>query len=222
MRTSFKLGLSLIFLSHALTGHAQTPQKQLRFDFSGFVGYRSAASFTGPEPEATPTDVTTPLITPKVVVDPSPSYGVSFGARINELDLIEVRWARMNTTMRLEQNFLTTFQQNVIVDQYHGDFTHEYIVEDWPFNVRPYIMASIGATHYSGSATRNFTRFSFGIGGGFKLFVNRNVGFRIQGEWLPIFIDPEVAIACGAGCVMRIRTQAASQAEFAVGPIIRF
>jgi hypothetical protein len=222
LRTLFKIGLALIFFSNALTGYAQTAPGPLRFDFSGFLGYRTSVSFTGPEPEVTPTDASTPFVTPKVVLDPSPSYGLSFGARINELDLIELRWSRMNTTMRLEQNFLTTFQQNVIVDQYHGDFTHEYIVENWPLQVRPYIMASIGATHVSGSVTRNFTRFSFGIGGGFKVFFNRNVGFRIQGEWLPIVVDPEVAIACGAGCVLRIRTQAASQGEFAVGPIIRF
>ena len=199
----------------------------MRFDFSALAGYRTSVTFTGPEEteEATPTDPATPatpLVTPKVVIDPSPSYGVSFGARINELDLIELRWSRMNTTMRLERNFQTTFQQNVIVDQYHGDFTHEYIVDDWPSQVRPYIMASIGATHVSGSVTRNFTRFSFGIGGGFKVMVNRNVGFRIQGEWLPIVVDPDVAIACGAGCVLRIRTQAASQGEFAAGPLLRF
>jgi len=223
LRTIFKIGLTLIFLSRALTGYAQTAQGPLRFDFSGFVGYRTSVSFTGPEEEeVTPTGTGTAFVTPKVVLDPSPSYGVSFGARINELDLIEMRWTRMNTTMRLERNFQTAFQQNVIVDQYHGDFTHEYIVENWPLQVRPYIMASIGATHVSGSVTRNFTRFSFGIGGGFKVMVNRNVGFRIQGEWLPIVIDPEVAVACGAGCVLRIRTQAASQGEFAVGPLFRF
>lgn len=83
-------------------------------------------------------------------------------------------------------------------------------------------MASVGATHVSGSVTRNFTRFSLGIGAGFKVFANRHVGFRIQGEWLPIVVDPEVGFICGAGCVIRIQTQVTSQGEFAAGPLFRF
>lgn len=91
----------------ALTAQAQTEPKPLRFDFSVLAGYRTSVSFTGPEDPTAEPKVTSP----RIVIDPSPSYGVSFGARINEEDLIEVRWARMNSTMRLEQNLLTTFQQ---------------------------------------------------------------------------------------------------------------
>ena len=218
MRLGLKTGLTLILVLRALTAEAQSQPKPLRFDFSVFGGYRTSVSFIGPT-DAT-VEPTTP--TPHIVIDPSPSYGFAFGARINEEDLIEVRWARMNSTMRLEQSFLTTFQQNVTVDQYHGDFTHEYIVDNWPARVRPYIMASIGATHISGNLTRSFTRVSLGIGAGFKIFFNRNVGFRLQGEWLPIVVDPEVGLICGAGCILRIQTQITSQGEFAAGPLFRF
>jgi hypothetical protein len=218
LRTAFKLVLTLILVLRTLTAQAQTQPKPLRFDFSVLAGYRTSVSFTGPtDPTVEPT-----ATSPHIVIDPSPSYGVSFGARINEEDLIEVRWARMNSTMRLEQSFLTTFQQKVIVDQYHGDFTHEYILDNWPARVRPYIMASVGATHISGNVTRSFTRFSLGIGAGFKIFANRHVGFRIQGEWLPIVVDPEVGLICGGGCILHIQTQVTSQGEFAAGPLFRF
>ena len=217
LRLSSKVGL-IFTLILPLSAQAQTRPKPMRFDFSVLGGYRTSVTFHSPsDPSVEPQ-----FETPRVVIDPSPSYGVAFGARIDEENLIEVRWARMNTTMRLEQGFLTTFQQNVIVDQYHGDFTHEYILDNWPVRVRPYIMASVGATHVSGSVTRNFTRFSLGIGAGFKVFVNRHVGFRIQGEWLPIVADPEVGFICGGGCVIHIQTQVTSQAEFAVGPLFRF
>jgi len=223
LRTGFRLGLALILISRALVAHAQTDPKQMRFDFSALGGYRTSVTFTGPtETDAVTPHTVTDVVTPRVVIDPSPSYGVAFGARINEEDLIELRWSRMNTYMRLEQNFLTTFQQKVIVDQYHGDFTHEYILDNWPARVRPYIMASVGATHISGSVTRNVTRFSLGIGAGVKVFANRHVGFRVQGEWLPIVVDPEVGLICGGGCIIHIRTQVASQGEFAVGPLFRF
>ena len=220
MRLGLKTGLTLVLGLRALTVQAQSQPKPLRFDFSVLGGYRTNINFTGPtDPAVEPTAATA---NPHIVIDPSPSYGFAFGARINEEDLIEVRWARMNSTMRLEQNFLTTFQQNVTVDQYHGDFTHEYIVDNWPARVRPYIMASIGATHISGSVTRSFTRVSLGIGAGFKIFFNRKVGFRLQGEWLPIVVDPEVGLVCSGGCLIRIQTQVTSQGEFAAGPLFRF
>jgi hypothetical protein len=220
LKLSSKIVLTLILLSRALTAEAQPESKPLRFDFSVLGGYRTNINFTGPsDPTATPN---TDIQPPHAVIDPSPSYGFAFGARIDEENLIEVRWARMKSTMRLEQNFLTVFQQNVTVDQYHGDFTHEYIIDNWPARVRPYIMASVGATHISGSVTRSFTRVSLGIGAGFKIFFNPNVGFRLQGEWLPIVVDPEVGLVCSGGCLIRIQTQITSQGEFAAGPLFRF
>jgi hypothetical protein len=214
LQTSFRFGLALILFSCALAAHAQTEPKPMYFDFTPLAGYRTSVSFTTQPVEG--------IDVPKIVIDPSPSYGAAFGGRVSDLDVIELRWTRMNTTMRVEQNFLTTFQQKVIVDQYHGDFTHEYVPDFWPVKIRPYIMASVGATHVSGSATRNFTRFSIGVGAGVKVFATRHVGFRVQGEWVPILVSPEVGFICGGGCIIRIRTQLSSQGEFAAGPLFRF
>jgi len=163
----------IILVSHAEVGHTQTEPKPMYFDLSLLGGYRTSVSFT--------TQPVENVEVPKIVIDPSPSYGVSFGVRLNDEDLVELRWSRMNTNMRAEQNFLTTFQQKVIVDQYHFDFTHEYVPDYWPLKIRPYIMGSVGATHVSGSVSRNFTRFSFGIGAGVKFYASRHVGFRVQG-----------------------------------------
>ena len=214
MRTVFKLALTLILITHAAAAYAQTEPKPMYFDFSVLGGYRTSMSFTTQPVEGV--DV------PKVVIDPSPSYGVSFGARLNDLDVVEFRWARMKTTMRTEQNFLTTFQQDATVDQYHFDFTHEYVLDNWPEKIRPFIMGSVGATHVSGSVSRSFTRFSFGLGAGVKVFATRHVGFRVQGEWLPILVSPEVGFICGGGCIVRIRSQLSNQGEFAAGPLFRF
>ena len=223
LQPAFQLGLAFLLISRAITAHAQAQPRPMYFDFSVLGGYRTSMSFTTqPVDDVATPKATESVATPKIVIDPSPSYGVAFGARLNDLDLIEMRWSRMNTTMRAEQGFVTTFQQKVIVDQYHFDFTHEYAPEYWPVNIRPYIMGSVGATHVSGSVTRNFTRFSVGIGAGVKFFVTRHVGFRVQGEYVPILISPEVGFICGGGCIIRIRTQLASQGEFAAGPLFRF
>src|SRR5580765_3789199 len=89
LRLGIKVGLTLMLVLRALTAQAQTQLKPLRFDFSVLGGYRTNVNFTGPAETVEPAP-TTP--TPRIVIDASPSYGFAFGARINELDLIEVRW----------------------------------------------------------------------------------------------------------------------------------
>jgi hypothetical protein len=110
----------------------------------------------------------------------------------------------------------------VILDQFHGDFSHEPLVEDWPSWAKPFVIASIGATHVSRDASISFTRFSFGIGGGIRLYASRHLGFKIQAEWVPVVVDPQVAFVCGSGCIVHVGGTASSQGEVFAGPILRF
>jgi len=84
----------------------------------------------------------------------------------------------------------------MLLDQFHGDFSHEPFIEDWPSWARPFVLASVGATHLSAGGTLSFTRFSFGIGGGIRLYATRHFGWKIQAEWLPVVVDPNVAVVC--------------------------
>lgn len=189
------------------------PPAALRYDLSLIGGYRTTISF------GSNTDV---VGTVRAVVDARPSYGGAFGVRLNEEDLIEFRWSRQDTRIHLEGIGVDSASHPLTFDQYHGDFTHEYILDEPPW-LRPYVMGSVGATHLSGSAiSSSFTRFSFGIGGGVKLFPHRRVGFRVQGQWLPIVLDPEFSAVCGVGCIVRFGAQLSSQGEFAFGPVFRF
>ena len=63
---------------------AQQPEpKPLRFEFTPFLGYRTSMSF--------PVEPHVIGMNPRVVLDASPSYGVSFGMRLkNEDDLVEI------------------------------------------------------------------------------------------------------------------------------------
>jgi hypothetical protein len=178
------------------------------------MGYRTSMTFPV-DPQVTGTN-------PQVVLDASPSYGVSFGGRPREEDLIEVRWARQDSYVHAEGITPLPPRQRVILDQFHGDFSHEPYIEDWPWWAKPYILASVGATHISGGTEINFTRFSFGIGGGIRLYASRHVGFKIQAEWVPVFTNPNVAFICGAGCIIHVGGTASSQGEVLAGPIFRF
>jgi hypothetical protein len=197
-----------------LKAQDQAEQKPLYFDFTPFAGYRTSVSFPV-EPQVTGTNS-------RVVVDASPSYGFSFGIRPREEDLIEVRWARQDSYFHAEEITPAPPRQRVILDQFHGDFSHEPFIEQWPSWARPYVLASVGATHLSGSRDINFTRFSFGLGGGIRFYAGRHFGFKMQAEWLPIVVSPNVAFVCGGGCIIHVGGTAVSQGEAFAGPFFRF
>ena len=205
--------LHLAALAPVLSAQQQAEPKLLRFDLTAYMGYRTSMSFPV-EPHVTGT-------TPRIVVDASPSYGASFGVRLREEDLVEVRWARQDSYAHSEEITPQPSRQHMILDQFHGDFSHEPFVEEWPSWAKPFVLAGLGATRVS-SANFNFTRFSFGIGGGIRLYASRHFGFKIQAEWLPVLADPQVAFICGGGCVVHVGGTAASQGEVFAGPILRF
>jgi hypothetical protein len=79
---------------------------------------------------------------------------------------------------------LWSSDETVVLDQFHGDFTHEYIPEEGLRWARPFVMGSASATQVAGGANNSFTRFSFGLGGGIKVYFTRHLVLRMQGEWL--------------------------------------
>src|SRR5262249_6402267 len=114
-------------------------------------------------------------------------------------------------------------REHVSLDQFHLDASHEYVLDEWPLWARPFVTGSVGLTHISSTAgTASFTRFSFGIGGGIKAFPLRQLGFKLQAQWLPMWVKPEVQAICGVGCVIHIGGRLVSQGEVTVGPVFRF
>jgi hypothetical protein len=208
---------TLLAVSRVLSAQASGPEppqpKPLRFDITPLIGYRTGIS-SPIQPQVRGSNA-------RVLFDANPSYGLAFGVRLDEVNVVEFRWARQDTSYHLEDAVITSTRQRAVLDQFHGDFTHEYIFDDWPRS-RPFIMGSVGATHVSGASNSSFTRFSFGLGGGVKVFVNRHFGFRVQAEWLPLWVDPQVTLVCGGGCLVRLGGYVSSQGEVTIGPLLRF
>ena len=194
------------------TAGEQTPVKPLRLDITPLIGYRTSMTFpTGQGQQET---------TPNLIFDAKPSYGIAVGGRLNEFDLIEFRWARQDSRVHV-QGSVPPSSEKVVLDQFQGDFTHEYILDDLPIWARPFVMGSVGATHV-GDGMSGFTRFSFGLGGGIKLYFSRHLGLRMQAEWLPLVINPQVSFVCGGGCVVLLSGTVVSQGEIVAGPLFRF
>lgn len=206
--------LILVAISPLAAAQEHAEAKPLRFDFSPLIGYRTSMSFTG-QPESGGTN-------PHIVINSGPSYGFAVGMRIDDENLVEFHWARQDTKIHAENTGFVPFSQRIVVDQFHGDFTHEYILDEWPRWARPFITGTVGATYVSGGAN-TFTRFSFGLGTGIKFQANRHLGFRIEAAWLPILVNPELrTLVCGGGCVIHLAGQLVSQGEFSMGPVLRF
>ena len=206
--------LFLIVLRPVLIAQEQSGQERLHFDLSPFLGYRTSIAFPI-LPSVTGTN-------PQVVVDASPAYGASFGLRIREEDLVEMRWARQDSYIDAEDITLQPQRQRMTLDQFHLDCSHETFIEDWPSWARPFVIASVGGTHVSSSPNVSLTRFSFGIGGGIRLYASRHFGLKIQAEWVPIVVDPQVSVVCGPGCIVHLESTAVSQGEIFVAPMLRF
>lgn len=159
-------------------------------------------------------------------LDDSVSFGVSGGVRFDDYSLIEFRWTRAQSPLQLSSgavvNPLATTLPDVTLDQFHGDFTREFPLDEVNA-LRPFVMASVGATHL-GAEGSGFTRFSFGLGTGLKVSVNSKLGIRVEARWLPIWVQPEVSgFACGfGGCIAVLSGRLTQQFEVTAGPVFRF
>ena len=152
------------------------------------------------------------------------SSGISAGIRFDGLSLVELRWTRAESTLQSGVGVgpLGVSLANIRLDEFHGDFTREFPVKDFT-RVRPFLTASVGATHL-GDGNSSFTRLSFGLGTGLKLFLNSMLGVRLQAQWLPIWVEPEVgAFACGgSGCLVVLSGRSTEQFELNIGPVLSF
>lgn len=205
-------GTLLIVMTSVLDAQEAAEVKTLRLEAAPLIGFRSAVSF--------PIELTNPSA--DFVVDASPSFGLAFGVRLHDYDdLVETRWSRQDSYVHSDQITLQPTRERILIDQFHEDFSHEYLLEDLGERAKPFVVASLGATHVSTGAN-SFTRFSFGIGGGIRFYASRHVYFRLQAEWLPIVIDPHAAFLCGGGCIVHLAATVASQGEVVAGPTFRF
>lgn len=222
-RASFRITLSLCIaltlivilhsneLASQTTNEEQAPGRGFLVDLTPFVGYRTSIIF--------PVTQNTQVLSPNLILEARPAYGVAIGLRTNEEDLVEFRWIRQDTHIHLEA--VGSSNQKVVLNQFLGDFTHEYILDNWRTWARPFVMGSVGATQID-EGTISFTRFTFGLGGGVKFFFNRHLGVRMQAEWLPLVINPAVSAVCGGGCIVNINATIVSQGEVLVGPLFQF
>jgi hypothetical protein len=204
------------FLAAAAPARAQYLEID-SFEVSPFVGVRLGGTFEILPDAPRPIDAT---------LKDAQSYGFSAGIRFDELSLVEFRWTQSTTTLRFDAPFVRLGPAigDVTFNQFHVDFTREFIIPEIK-GLRSFLTGSLGLTHMGASGDA-FTRFSFGFGGGLKQFIGSKLAIRAEGQWLPIWISPEVSgFACNSvsgGCLLLLDGRLTSQFQFSVGPVVRF
>ena len=201
---------TLLAISCPLLGQQPEP-KYHYWEVAPLFGYRTNITLS--------TDLMADGTRPKVTFEEGAAYGLSFAGRIHDEDVVEFRWTRQDTNVRFKP--AVTPESRIAINQFHLDLSHEYEIPEWVW-ARPYVMASFGITRMSGESFASFNRFSFGLGGGIKVFPSPQVGFKVQAQWLPVLFEPKVTALCVTGCVVRFGGKLGSQGELIAGPVFRF
>lgn len=94
--------------------------------------------------------------------------------------------------------------------------------------VRPYIVATVGASRFEpdDSAFDSETFFAFGIGGGYKIMPTSRIGLRLEGRVLGSVVDSDEAVFCRSGaaangCLIAVSSNVVWQWEVMAGLVFR-
>jgi hypothetical protein len=219
-RTSSRGSIVCLTFAAALAAtpaRAQYVQIQ-SFEVTPFIGARLGGTFEiqpdgAAQIEATWQDAT--------------SYGLSAGVRFDDFSLIEFRWTQATSALRFGTPFvfLGASVGNVTLNQFHADFTREFVIPQVK-GLRSFLTGSLGVTHL-GAAQDEFTRFSFGFGGGLKQLLGSRLAIRAEAQWLPVLVEPSVGgFACGTiqfgGCLVVLNGELVQQFQLSIGPVVRF
>lgn len=206
--------LTVCVICPLLTAQDSTEFKPERFDFTTLISYRSRMTFA--------VEPSLPGTSSRVAVAASPAYGFALGVRVREGNVVEFRWSRQDSNIEISDSIIGYSPIRMTLKQFHCDFIHEYVVRHRALRLTPFMMASVGATNMSTGASSGSTELSAGIGGGIKFFVSQHLGFRIQAQWLPTFLAAQGTALCGTSCIAHLGGTLGSQAEVAIGPVLRF
>jgi len=157
------------------------------------------------------------------------TWGGTLGYYLSRYVQFEVQYARQNSSLAPEFDSPTGPSSiGLGIDQILGNFVFQTNLADGMLS--PFFLVGAGAAIFTPDnrdigdldPISSATRFQWGIGGGLKVFVSSNVGFRFQGRYKPTNAGSEVQFWCGIWtCGPVDATQYLNSGEFLGGVIIR-
>lgn len=153
-----------------------------RFELTPTAGYRLAGDFDSHDDFGSGSNVK---------VDESAFYGVTFDIPLSPYWQIELLANRQRTKFSTDEGLLSPSDELGDVDL---TFLHAGFLVQWgEGQVSPFFTGSMGITHIEPkfNSLDSDDRLSFSLGGGVKVFLSRNVGFRFEGRgyWTDLDTD---------------------------------
>ena len=154
-------------------------------------------------------------------INDSESYGVVLGINTSPETQIEFMYSHQPTEIKPTGTFSPTSLTDLDMDYYHLGGSYIWNPKR---DLRPFIQASLGATHLNPdrAGLGSETRFSFGFGGGVKYFITKHIGLRLDGRALATVLNSNSAIFCSGGCTVRVQGSTLWQFEAGLGVIFAF
>lgn len=156
------------------------------------------------------------------------TWGGTLGYYLSRYVQFEVQYARQNSELSADFD-LDPSSIGLGIDQILGNFVFQTNLAGGTFS--PFFLVGAGAAIFTPDNRDlptgvddldSATRFQWGLGGGLKVFVNSNIGFRFQGRYKPTNAGSEVQFWCGIWTCGPVQaTQYLNSGEFLGGVIIR-
>ena len=197
---------SLALLLAAGQAGAADAQPPTRFSIAPFAGYRAGGSFS---------DVTTGE---ELKLGESQNYGVVVDILTQPDGEIELLWSRQRP--ELDTGAGTT-PFSLRVDYFHVGGTYLFPTDV----VKPFFVATIGATRFDPEAEGydSETRFSFGFGGGVRVPILRNFGLRFEARAYGTVMNNDSQALCANGrCLVDVDGTLLWQYEANAGVYLAF
>lgn len=184
-----------------------------RFELTPFIGYRIGGSFENANTGAS------------IDLDEHASYGLIFNMMEKANTQYEFGWSHQDTSVDLTDSNGNPAKLDLDIDYFQIGGTYL-----WEGNIaRPFLVATMGASHYRSHAavSESDTYFAFSIGGGWKLWPTRRFGLRLEGRYYGTLIDSNSKIFCSSapnnsGCLIQTSGKLLSQWEISAGGAFRF
>jgi opacity protein-like surface antigen len=187
------------------------------FDITPFVGTRAGGELDNIDSNNQSVDLD--------VEDGDLSYGVIFAIPVFQELRIEFLYSHQETQLEADSGFLTPSSKfsDIDIDYYHVGASWEWVLP----KIRPFFAMGIGATRFDPDEQLldDDTRFSYSLGGGVKLFVQKNIALHLGGRFFSTYIDNQKHLHCNNNntfCFESREDEYLNQFEAMLGLTFRF
>jgi opacity protein-like surface antigen len=151
------------------------------FDITPFVGVRVGGELDDIDSNNQSVDLE--------VEDGDPSFGFIFAVPVYQELRVEFLYSHQETKLKANSGFLTATSDfsDIDIDYYHIGASWEWAMS----TIHPFFSIGIGATQFDPDEPLldDDIRFSYSLGGGVKLFLQKNIALHLGGRFFSTYID---------------------------------